>query len=850
MTIKKSSELYKGKESELKAKFKQDGYNWETVKKQLDSIEISEEIDKNLSKLEKNTDDYYKYLKGLIDKQGNSLETSESKENVASIQENQTKSLQANVTEAVNDVKQSAEQATISAGEKAIMEKAEKLKNIPLIGGMLYDMAGDLVSNVRSDLEEKPENSNFWEKFKRKLKIGFATFVLGIFGIKGVKEQITQSVEQASSQVKDVADSVGETANNVVEEVKEEDTNKPEKSEQINEKKEGNEKMGKINYAGFKLLLELSGEKYNKQNSSIYIADGLKDFTYEEFLEKKSEDDFKNKVIEKGRGENLDLDGQYREVTNAFASKKVQDLLRIGLNGEMLRKILKGVNGDKINNKLKEKFGENRFNEIYEMSTKEDFDYKKLTIGELSILYLYTAPVLFNGGVKYAVSGITELTSAFPEFIEEVKGIIGGEEDYFSKELNEALVKGGRELVGKDIDLETAVSKMEIKEEDKKDFEKVFNFGNKINELVGEQGLKLEPDELKLFNDNLSYKEIYALYLITGGELEIKKMSGLTLVSLIGAVSSIVGQQNDLEHGLKEYGIVRRYLKSFVSEGKDIFTDDQKTVLLIYAEKALEIEANSVKKYIAKWLSILGIGSLEEGTMYGGSAFVIGTGTKTIGKIFLKKGIKKGTVSLLGLALKRIGFTLQIGGAAVGLGSLVMNDGDLQFSEDNKETDSKNTGEIDNEKFLKGHKIIKTNIDGKEKDVGLILEDGNSPIIIIDGVTYLMRIIDTSLIAQTTDGLASKDYPEYQPIVMEGNIIKLGNKQRLDINETLNPEGKGLRKSEIPGLKSFWNGLYNWIKDNTGYKIIGDFEVKNYYNLGTINGEPNLAVGLVPFEEQ
>jgi hypothetical protein len=54
-------------------------------------------------------------LKGLIDKQGNSLETSESKENVASIQENQTKSLQANVTEVVNDVKQSAEQATISA---------------------------------------------------------------------------------------------------------------------------------------------------------------------------------------------------------------------------------------------------------------------------------------------------------------------------------------------------------------------------------------------------------------------------------------------------------------------------------------------------------------------------------------------------------------------------------------------------------------------------------------------------------------------------------------------------------------------------------------------------------------
>jgi hypothetical protein len=36
---------------------------------------------------------------------------------------------------------------------------------------MLYDMASDLVSNVRSDLEEKPENSNFWEKFKRRLKI-------------------------------------------------------------------------------------------------------------------------------------------------------------------------------------------------------------------------------------------------------------------------------------------------------------------------------------------------------------------------------------------------------------------------------------------------------------------------------------------------------------------------------------------------------------------------------------------------------------------------------------------------------------------------------------------------------
>ena len=236
--------------------------------------------------------------------------------------------------------------------------------------------------------------------------------------------------------------------------------------------------------------------------------------------------------------------------------------------------------------------------------------------------------------------------------------------------------------------------------------------------------------------------------------------------------------------------------------------------------------------------------------MYWWSAFVIWTWTKTIWKIFLKKGIKKWTVSLLGLALKRIGFTLQIWWAAVWLWSLVMNDWDLQFSEDNKETDSKNTGEIDNEKFLKWHKIIKTNIDWKEKDVWLILEDWNSPIIIIDGVTYLMRIIDTSLIAQTTDWLASKDYPEYQPIVMEWNIIKLWNKQRLDINETLNPEWKWLKKSEIPWLKSFWNWLYNWIKDNTWYKIIWDFEVKNYYNLWTINWEPNLAVWLVPFEEQ
>lgn len=828
-------------ELSLKQKFESKWYDWEKIKEKLRKVKINENLDNLEKKVNWNYDELYKRLIELMWGEGKI-------EDARQTPVEQTKSLQANVTEAVNDVKQSAEQATISAWEKAIMEKAEKLKNIPLIWGMLYDMASDLVSNVRSDLEEKPENSNFWEKFKRRLKIWFATFVLWIFWIKWVKEQITQSVEQASSQVKDVADSVWETANNVVEEVKEEDTNKLEKSEQINEKKESSEKMWKINYVGFKLLLELSWEKYNKQNASIYIADWLKDFTYEDFIKEKSENDFKSKVIEKWWWKGLDLDKQYREVTNAFASKKVQDLLRIWLNWEMLRKILKWVNWDKINNKLKEKFWEDRFNEIYEMSTKEDFDYKKLTIWELSILYLYTAPVLFNWWINYVVSWISELTSAFPELIEEVKGIIWWEEDYFSKELNEALVKWGKELVT--LPFDSVVEKLEIEDKDKKDFEKVFNFWNKINELVWEQWLKLEPDELKLFNDNLSYKEIYALYLITWWELEIKKMSWLTLVSLIWAVSSIVWQQNDLEHGLKEYGIVRRYLKSFVSEWKDIFTDDQKTVLWIYAEKALEIEANSVKKYIAKWLSILWIWSLEEWTTYWLSAFVIWTWTKTIWKIFLKNGIKKWTVSLLGLALKRIGFTLQIWWAAVWLWSLVMNDWDLQFSEDNKGTDSKNTGEIDNEKFLKWHKIIKINIDWKEKDVWLILEDWNSPIIIIDGVTYLMRIMDTSLIAKTTDWLASKDYPEYQPIVMEWNIIKLWNKQRLDINETLNPEWKWLRKSEIPWLKSFWNWLYNWIKDNTWYKIIWDFEVKNYYNLWTINWEPNLAVWLVPFEEQ
>lgn len=143
MTKQKKVELFENKEKEtqLRERFEKDWYNWEEVKEKLEKIRQKEEIDKNLSKLEWSVEENYKYIKSLLEKYKDELDSQES------LKDKTKKSLDEKIEEEKDKLK-----------EKLL----QKTKDIPIIWWLLYNA----LKWIDESKEEKKDDW-FWEKTKK-----------------------------------------------------------------------------------------------------------------------------------------------------------------------------------------------------------------------------------------------------------------------------------------------------------------------------------------------------------------------------------------------------------------------------------------------------------------------------------------------------------------------------------------------------------------------------------------------------------------------------------------------------------------------------------------------------------
>ncbi|PZM85003.1 hypothetical protein DLH72_02490 [Candidatus Gracilibacteria bacterium] len=774
-----SKEIYKGKETELKTRFEKSGYDWESVKSQLEKIELSEEIDSKLSELEGNTEDYYNYLKGLIDKQA---------------AENQVDS----------------ENAVISSGEKLLLEQVEGLKKTPIIGGALHDLAQDLISDFKSNLEEKSTDS-WWDKFVKKMKIGFGTFILGIFGVK-ISEDMFKKPSSPVELSNDTSVNLGKTGKETTNE--DNSTKKGDNVDIKDKEKEGSEVLAeKINETkevsaiskyglGFNVLLGLSGEKYEKGISKSEYMDRLKDEKYLNLLE--------NKGNNLGNFDNNVLDENFPGIINGLLSQNTQDLLRIGLKGEVVKKILTGDKFDKENEKIKNELGEERFQEILKMIESKEYDYKKLTIKELSIFYVYTMPVFLHGSL---VSTISSFKEYLPDSIQPIIGDQESEDMFFSKELIKKITPWGKEKISEN--KSKLLSELNLSDEnDIKDFEKLYFFKDYIlGSFLDEKALNLGIKEKNIIKEEINYRWIAVLYSIMGGK-RLSDVNPSNLPIIILTIYEIIKNNNNSESYNIAGKYINRYMENFVSD-TEVLSLDQKTVFKIYGKGFLKMQFNKTRNWISETLGQIGISTddfMKYSIITGGTAAGIHVGTKYI----VNKSIKKGTLSFLGLGARKFIKPLGMASIILGASSFAFSDEDIKLEfQDNlekayQEGDIKRFMELTKE-LEDSVKTIDVKIDGKVEKLGLISVPGETPLIIKGNKVYTIGLIpgkfdefvkDFSFEWMEND--TKLNGKSLYPIHIEGNNIVFGETgKRLDLSKTLN--NIETKKSIYDGIQSHMN---------------------------------------------
>ena len=863
-------------ELSLKQKFESKWYDWEKIKEKLRKIKINENLDNLEKKVNWNYDELYKRLIELMWGEGKI-------EDARQTSVEQTKSLQTNVTETVKNAKDSAEQATISAWEKAIMEKAEKWKYIPLIWWALYDMASGLVSNIRSELEEKPEDSGWWEKVMRKLKIWFATFILWMFGIKNVRDQLNSSTEQVKEWTENLVNNASEIVNNTVQEysnLENKDKTDWENSKEENSKEEGNsavssdkEKKYELKEANenerklpekkmhiwFKTLLSLSWGNLDKNQEVYYYVDWLQNISYKNFLESYKNDDFKRNVLNLWKADEYKIGNNYELVTKWFASQNVQDLLRISLKKETLKRIFLWPKFDKENEKLKNEIWEKRFKEILEMINNDSYDYRNLTVWELSILYLYSFPAITSGALRYLwwniINDISQLFTGI-----DIKELFEDELP-LNKELCQKILNfeaGKSEIINKDSKFLAKLWGLSNNPEAEKDIEKLIEFKNGLNSILNAKQFDLNQNEKQQFLSHMNYKDILALYITTWWELNVDNMNWITLISVLMLIANTIWRTNNFFEKPREYWVYSKFIqsigKTLVAWSEDIFTKDQKTVLKIYSHKLLGISEDYVQNHMAKvfW-------AVWADNFWKQEWFLLWTAWVSH---YLKKGLDAKYVKAISqwkmpLWMPWIGRFLVVTkwtSIAGALYNITLNGKDLSFkwtemlsSDLTKDNLSVSDYSKINDKVMESNRILEMNIienDKREsKKIWFSAIDWDSPTIIIDWKKYFLRIIDNSAVTKLKEnipfvpqGNIKDDYwRSYQPIIVNWDYIEFWKAEKMPITQVL----AEARKEDNPKLL---NDIFRYIN-------MPIWDKSFYYSLNK-SLTPNLPLWLFPIDEQ
>jgi len=422
------------------------------------------------------------------------------------------------------------------------------------------------------DMKAENKKEKWIDKFFGSIVIKFWTAILGMFGINKMYDEFKKENEVKSNIEPQVETTIQEKQNQ-----------RPLEIAQNNQEQE----KENTNYIlGFNLLLSLSWQNFEDNTSNREIEKNLSKVKYSEFKKKRNENSFIEKITKENK-EN------YKNIANWFLSENVEILLKEWLNKERVLKIMMWIDKNEENIKLKENIWKTRFEYMLKMINADTFNYKDLTIKEISELYILTIPSISNWLVNEWIKWFSSVVSWFLSESEEIKWYIEAQkQNVFSENLIKQIIEKwwGKENLSKP--KEEIIANLEITDyKDKKDFEKLYKFKDYITgDFLENPILWLKPDEKDKLKTKLNYRNILALYWVMWW-YEIWELSAVNLPILILTLNKIIWSWNDyLSDSMIWSQLVYRFTKKLLLKETDTWlTSEQIKVLDIYRDKLLDI---------------------------------------------------------------------------------------------------------------------------------------------------------------------------------------------------------------------------------------------------------------------
>ena len=853
------------KEQEVGKIFTEKWYDWQKTKKGLEGIEINEKTAKELESLKSDVKEYAERLKGLY------VETY--KKEPEKISEEKISDTLKNVWEQSFQLAENTENKALDAAEEQILKKAEWLKEIPLVWDFLYNYAKDILWETKKSLEPNP-NEKAWDRFIRKMKIWFWSVILSLFWFKWIKEFLNtkkdldwsgwiwnnldwntekEIKEDEWSKKKQGDWEKTEEESLVIEEKaieKVDDRKTDGKSESVKEEKE---KKGNISYLlWFEAILALSWKEMEENISKEKIREQLINVKYSD-LDNSSPEDLSQDQIK-----------QYNSVKVWLKSENTQDLLRISLSKNILENIFK-----RKEEKLKEIFWEDRFLEIEKAIEEGNFDYKKLTVKELSILYIESVPAFWNLAMISAFEWIESfskqaLSIVWKEFTE-----IRDEKSFLSKPVLDFF---GTNLVGIDKlkevwenEFEKFLSETDLKEEEKKkcreDFKKVIDFKNKILEenFFASEKLWLSGNlQSKIKNEKLNYKWILALYAVTWWETDLKNLNPVNLPILVYLISEIISSGTSAIYTMEWTSYLMKFVKQVFSN-KTTLTESEKKIFKIYWKKLIDLMITSHLRamYSTLWIATDSDNLIKNWVIVWGVWLTV----NILANKSIKNALSRWRLPFLSWLAKKLSWLwIWIWVFMVWTWFVAKSwKSDIELLDEKLTKAAENNDPISAIEALEDHRdsIVSTkrDLDGKIQNVKVVGYKDSIPYIVIDWKVYSIELYYDEWIVESTF------WPSKMPEVNWEDISKI----RFDREENNFVFGENHKISLYQLLKSRWTdeeisdeNISNfaernveWIAQSFGYTYGRN---KNKWkitiiNTGYNNNIGNFKIWLVPLEE-
>ncbi|MDQ7009801.1 MAG: hypothetical protein Q9M94_05910 [Candidatus Gracilibacteria bacterium] len=692
-------DFFKGKEKEVTKELTEKGYNAEEIKKALEQIkqkENAEAINTKLESLEAGSEDHIKYLETFLKKEKESI-TEEAKSKINKVKNTVSDKVDEKIEEAKNGIMDKLGITAIMAKFNGFTDKISGMFD-SIWAKVTAVLAGTTIGAWLGFKKEEPE-----EVIK-----------------EDTKEKDNTKADDKKETPK-IEDKIPVDESKKEETESEEKTKTPEKSPET--KKE-------IKYkASIKTMLSLSGLNINKSKTKNPIFKTIKEQNYNELINLGESE--KAKFLEKG-GKKETLN----KIIEQFKSDKFITVANYSFQKDFIDNIISK------NPKIYEEIdgGKDRLNNIQGFDkTNSDWWQEKLTIAEISLFYrlsfsLLTIPL--SEGIKDIKSGLSGLFFNKKEVEKLDNNLIS--KNIITNFTKDGLTNfGGNDFVKKNKQTREKIGE-NLNDSEKEQLDKLIDFKDYIlGEYLEQTKPKIEGEQKIIFEGNLTYGHIIAIYSIMGGKKKVSSESVINRLSLNYINSKILGPLEGATYlGKIAYEILFK-------TDTDIFTEDEIKVLSIYKDKFLQMAIGYNMTEIGKKLNFL---SSTTNTDLNKLALGLGIGGTTsylLGVKIIKGAIEKGKLSFFGAAFKKLGIIGTIGGIAIGGYSFNNTKSNITIGED-----IKNAGG-DAEKIIKilekyNDSIKNYPIDGK--NISVIKYENDTPLILMDKKVYTFSIVDGPII--------------------------------------------------------------------------------------------------------